>query len=343
MPESNPFSGLLVLLGALAFTLALLGTRALIVRAARLRLIDAPNARSSHDRPTPSAGGLAIVAASLPIGAWLFLRADPTDWPWLLAALGIALLGLWDDYRPLPKRVRLAGQFLACTALVGVLFGTVGLPDLPAWQWLPLAALCIVAGAWWINLFNFMDGIDGIATTQAVFMLVAGAAALATQPDAATSPSLAWMLVLAAACLGFLPSNWARARIFMGDVGSTYLAYTILALAALTVVAGWLSPAFWLILGALFVADSGVTLARRMITGQRWTEAHRSHAYQRLARRWGSHARVTGLAVAINAFWLAPLAWLALTYPDRAWGLLVAAYLPLLGGVYLLGAGLAED
>jgi Fuc2NAc and GlcNAc transferase len=329
---------MLLALCALALVVAWFGAGLLIRDAARLRLVEPPNARSSHARPTPSGGGLAIVAASLPSGAWLFLRADGGAWPMLLAALGIAAIGFWDDLRPLPKRLRLATQFLACLGLAGALATT---PDTPGALWL---APFLLVGVWWINLFNFMDGIDGIATTQALYMLVAaGAAIMATHPQAAHTPTFAWMLILAAACLGFLPRNWAPARIFMGDVGSTYLAYALLALAALTLHAGWLTPAFWLILGALFIADSGVTLLRRMLTGQRWTEAHRAHAYQRLARRWGSHAKTTGLTVGINVFWLSPLAWQALARPDAAALWMGLAYAPLLLGVLALGAGRPDD
>jgi len=200
--------------------------------------------------------------------------------------------------------------------------------------------LAFLGGVWMINLYNFMDGIDGLAAAQAIYMLgFACLAGVAFQGDAAFAQVGPWMLAVAGASAGFLWHNWAPARIFMGDIGSTFLAFTILALACLTLRAGWLSLPFWLILGALFISDATVTLLRRMTTGQAWLEAHRSHAYQRLSRRWGSHGRTSMLAIAINLAWLAPLAWLAMARPQWAPALVVLAYLPLVAATLVLKAG----
>jgi Fuc2NAc and GlcNAc transferase len=122
-------------------------------------------------------------------------------------------------------------------------------------------------------------------------------------------------------------------------VGSTYLAFMIFALALLSVREGWLTYPAWLVLGAVFVADASVTLARRVLAGERWFEAHRSHAYQRLSRRWGSHRRVTLLVIGINLLWLAPLALASLVWPGAAWICVVLAYGPLVTAVILFGAG----
>ena len=129
-----------------------------------------------------------------------------------------------------------------------------------------LMVIFALAGALWINLFNFMDGIDGLAASEAVFVL-AGAALVAFlfEPGVAGDPRLWWMLGLAAACLGFLLLNWPPARIFMGDAGSTYLGLMTAFFALTTGASYWLSVWQWLILGALFLADSLATLARRII------------------------------------------------------------------------------
>lgn len=305
-------------------------------RAERLHLIEYPNFRSSHEYPTPSGGGVGIVLASLGAGLWLCRDCSVEYWIILGLSGLIAAVGLWDDLHHLAKGIRFGVQTFVSAALVAA---TVAIPE-PSVLGIGLALFLVLAGVWWINLFNFMDGIDGIAGSQAIIMF--GTAALAGtwfHPEFAASPTWLWMLISGAATFGFLWHNWAPARIFMGDIGSTYLAFMILALASITIREGWLSYPFWLILGALFIGDTTLTLLRRMISGQPWLEAHRSHAYQRLARRLNSHARTTALSIAINQLWLAPLAWLSLARPD--WGpiLVAIAYAPILAGVIALDAG----
>jgi Fuc2NAc and GlcNAc transferase len=180
-------------------------------------------------------------------------------------------------------------------------------------------------------------------------MLLLGAALAAWfNTDAMTSP--VWMLILciAMATVGFLFLNWAPAKIFMGDVGSNWLAFTIFAVALITSQTGWLSYAAWLILAAVFVTDATVTLLTRMARGDRWYEAHRSHAYQRLSRRWQNdrskgHRSVTMLTTLINLLWLAPLAWACLKAPDLTIVWLATAYLPLILGAITVGAGKSDS
>lgn len=141
---------------------------------------------------------------------------------------------------------------------------------------------------------------------------------------------------------GFLLLNWPPAKIFMGDVGSTWLAFMIFALALLSVQAGWLSYATWLVLAAVFVTDATVTLLTRLLRGERWYEAHRNHAYQKFARRWGGHRPVSLRAVAVNMLWLAPLAGACTAWPQWAFGWALLAYAPLVVGAVALGAGRQE-
>ena len=178
---------------------------------------------------------------------------------------------------------------------------------------------------------------------QAVFMLLAGAVlAMWAVPEAVHSPVWMWMLCAAAATVGFLLLNWPPAKIFMGDVGSTWLAFMVFSLALLSVQAGWLSYAVWLVLAAVFVTDASVTLLTRMLRGERWYEAHRSHAYQKLARRWGGHRPVTLCAVGVNVLWLAPLAGACAAWPQWVFGWVLLAYLPLVVGAVALDAGRSE-
>lgn len=320
-------------------------------RADLLQLVQAPNERSSHEQPTPSSGGVGIVLATTAVGALFAWEHPYLLWGVLGLAVPIALVGLLDDLRHLSIRTRIAVQtavFAGLLILVGemppmVLFGDVALAGLV------LSGLLLVAAVWWINLFNFMDGIDGIAGSQAVIMLLIGAA-LAASANADVVASPVWILILciAMATGGFLVLNWAPAKIFMGDVGSNWLAFTIFAVALLSIQAGWLSYTAWLVLAAVFVTDATVTLLTRMARGDRWYEAHRSHAYQRLSRHWPNdrkkgHRSVTLLATLINTLWLAPLAWACLQAPHWALVWLAMAYLPLILGAIVLGAGKPDN
>ena len=314
-------------------------------RAEALGLVQAPNHRSSHNHPTPNGGGLGIVVAVNLAGIPLVLFSGWTlGWFLLGIAALLAAVGLRNDIQHLPARVRFGVQVAVCA---GLLFLLSDLPsisfrvgsefELGGWV---LSGLLLLAGVWWINLFNFMDGIDGIAGEQAVFMLL-GAAALGAWTNADVISSPVWMLMLcvAAATVGFLLLNWPPTKIFMGDAGSTWLGFMVFALALLSVQADWLSYATWLVFAAVFVTDATVTLLTRMLCGERWYEAHRNHAYQKLARRWGGHQPVTLRAVAVNMLWLAPLAGACTAWPQWAFGWALLAYAPLVVGAMVLGAG----
>jgi Fuc2NAc and GlcNAc transferase len=320
---------------ASAWCLSFITTLLTKLFATRVGLLDAPNERSSHSIPTANGGGIGFVLAGC------FAAAVMPDQRTelvvvLLLSLAIAGVGLRDDIRHVPVRIRFLTQFLATG---GALFA------LGVFQHShPLVALlALIAGVWWINLFNFMDGIDGIAGTQALFMLIAAAALSAWhRPSLVSSGEWMWMLAIAAAVIAFLQFNWPPATIFMGDVGSTWLAYVLFVIAMMSVRDGWLAIPTWLILGGLFIADSTTTLFRRMLRRTRWFEAHRSHAYQRLALRWISHRRVTLGAAAINVCWLAPLAYASLRWADLRWVITVVALLPLVAGALSLGAGRSD-
>ena len=332
-------SGLLicVIAGLAAFAVTWLVRR----HAQRLGLVQAPNERSSHTIPTPSGGGVGIVLGGAIATLYAALDAPVPALVTLAATLAIAAIGFWDDRRPLRASFRLMAQialsFLAIIGAVAVepLASAAGVPA-PL-----LLAVLVFAGVYWINLFNFMDGIDGIAASQAIFMLVAAVAlALATNAGLADDPRLWWLLGIAAAALGFLWLNWPPAKIFMGDAGSTYLGLVIALLALHSISWGWLSAWQWLILAAAFVTDASVTLARRLLRRERVFEAHRRHAYQALSRRWGSHRKVTVLFIAINVVWLLPLAYWAGT---AGWVAAAIAYAPLVVLALLVGAGAPED
>lgn len=308
-----------------AFAAALAGTWWTLRNAERLGLIQAPNARSSHGRPTPTGGGIGIALGSLVAGGYAAVLMPPPAVVIVAAALGLAAIGLWDDIRPVRWPVRLIAQTL--------LLGAVAVTLLPLWAALP----ALLAGVLFINIFNFMDGIDGLAGTEAAFILFGAAALLG--PDAGVP--FWWLVALGAASLGFLVFNFPPARIFMGDAGSTLLGLTIAALAM--ALRDGLGLWTWLILAALFVADALVTLTRRLVQGERLSEAHRRHAYQILARRFESHRVVTLGGLVINVAWLLPLAALARTMPGAAPWLTILAYAPLVAGAALAGAGKRQE
>lgn len=308
-------------------------------------LVHQPNNRSSHTKITPHGGGIGIVVSTTLFTLWLLWERD-VDYLAYWAAIGLALVvsvkGLVDDIRTLSASLRLVIQFSASAALLATLYtlpvnGLEPLDGVPLWL---SFGLVLFAGVWWLNLFNFMDGIDGIAAAQAIFMLGGAAGLIALQhPDVAQTTVWIWMVCLAAATGGFLVHNWAPAKIFMGDTGSMFLAFMILFLALLTISLKWMNYASWAILGAVFISDASVTLFKRMLAGQKLSEAHRSHAYQRLSRYWQSHTKATLLVTGINLLWLLPLAWLSIAYSQQSHFWLVLAYLPIIIGVWAMGAG----
>src|SRR5580658_1679084 len=322
--------------GIVPLAMAALAAAALLTQAMRrlgLRhgLVDIPNERSSHARPTPRGGGVAVVAASTACFAvlWIERRLDTPLWAALAGGLAVAFIGLLDDRKPLPAAVRLAAH--AGAALWAVVW-LGGLPPLQFGATLASSGglgylLAVLGIIWAINLFNFMDGIDGIAASEAIFIGLAGAALsllMGVSPGVALAAG-----VFAAACGGFLLWNWPPARIFLGDVGSGYLGYVIVVLA---VAATHDNPAalwVWLILGGAFFADATATLLRRLLRGERVYEAHRSHAYQSLARRWGGHAPVTWTVLIVNVVWLRPCAVFASRRPVYAVATVAFAFAPL--------------
>lgn len=310
---------------------SLLLTGALRRYALARSLMDVPNARSSHSVPTPRGGGVAIVLsflAALPLLAVVGVLPWPVLWALMGAGAWVAVVGFLDDHGHIAARWRLLAHFIGAAWALGWLGG---LPSLAVfgfdlelgWLGYVLAAFYLV---WLLNLYNFMDGIDGIASVEAISVCLGGALlyALLGEPAAIGAP-----LLLAVAVAGFLFWNFPPARIFMGDAGSGFLG---IALGVLSLQAAWIAPQLlwsWLILLGVFTVDATWTLFRRLLLGDKVYEAHRSHAYQYASRRFGNHLPVTLAVLGINLLWLLPIAlWVGLGGLDGLLGLLVA-YLPL--------------
>jgi Fuc2NAc and GlcNAc transferase len=307
-------------------------------------LMDIPNARSSHSIPTPRGGGVAIVLAfTLALLMLLFAGLMTPSGFLAIAGAGavIAVIGFMDDHGHIAARWRLLGHFAAS---IWLLFWLGGLPvvelfghtfDL-GWFGHVLAAFYLV---WLLNLYNFMDGIDGIASVEAICVCL-GACLLYWMGGAA---DLIWApLLLAVAVAGFLFWNFPPARIFMGDAGSSFLG---IVLGGFSLQAAWFSPELlwgWLILLGVFIVDATFTLFRRLLRGDKVYEAHRSHAYQFASRRFGSHLTVTAAVGAINLLWLLPIALGVTQFGLNSGFGLILAYAPLVALAIKFHAGELE-
>jgi len=326
---------------AICFAASAVLTRYLIWHAKQHQLLDIPNERSSHSTPTPTGGGMAIVVTFICVlltAAWVFNLAAGEVYTLAFTGAVLAVVGYIDDHRHISAQWRLLIHFFVALVLL------LSLNQLPAlsvfgWQWQSgwlLSGVCLITLVWLLNLFNFMDGIDGIASVEAIASL-GGAALIVLVAGGVYWPAI--LLALAGCVLGFQVFNWPPAKIFMGDAGSGFLGFMLGALALITSATGFISLWAWLILLAVFIADSTLTLVRRAKRGEKVHQAHRSHAYQILSRKWGSHLPVTLLVLLVDLAWLLPLAWAASVWPSAGLLLCLLAYGPLLWIMYKTGAG----
>lgn len=307
-------------------------------------LIDIPNDRSSHTIPTPRGGGVAIVVTFLAALCLLFAGGGILA-GLFFSAMGagalVAIIGFMDDHGHVAARWRLLAHFAAAAWAV---YWLGGLPPVHVfgqvldlgWAGSLVATFYLV---WMLNLYNFMDGIDGIAGVEAVTVCLGACLLHLLSADAPLPRST---LLLAAAVGGFLVWNFPTARIFMGDAGSGFLGL-ILGIFALE--ASWVSFELfwgWLILMGVFMVDATFTLLFRLLRGEKVYEAHRSHAYQFASRQYGQHWPVTVAVGLINLLWLLPIA--VCVSQSRLDGLtgLIIAYIPLVFLAFKYQAGRAE-
>jgi Fuc2NAc and GlcNAc transferase len=318
-------------------------TRQLVVNSHRFSKMDIPNERSSHLTPTPRGGGIAFVATSL-VGFLLLLlnsELDPADLLALCCACAIvAIAGHLDDRQQISgAMVRLIFHALgAIILIVGIGFPSqISLFDQTVNTGVIGSILGVLYLVWLLNLFNFMDGTDGIAASEAIFVCVAGAILnfhVISDINFSTAA-----IVLTASTFGFILYNWSPAKIFMGDVGSGYLGIAIGGLSLMAAKQQHDLLWVWIILLAVFVSDATITLIRRLLRKQKPHVAHRSHAYQHLAIRFNSHATVSLLVLVINVVWLLPIAFFVANKQLAGTTGVVVAYVPLLVAALALNAG----
>ncbi|HEY3589779.1 MAG TPA: glycosyltransferase family 4 protein [Buttiauxella sp.] len=318
------------------------------IYALKNNVIDVPNQRSSHSVPTPRGGGGAIVVAFL-IGMIVLNILGVVTFAQMLslfiAGFVIAVVGFLDDHGHIAARWRLLMHFLAAAA--GLFFlGQFPAIDIFGYQFSAGFAGMIfglVYLAWMLNLYNFMDGINGLASMEAIFFALASCVVMVFAiPNAIETSQVAILSLLGCAALGFIFWNFPKAKIFMGDAGSGFLGITIgLIVLHVSLLDSKLFLAEVCLLG-VFIVDATTTLLRRLIAGKKVYEAHASHTYQILARKYGSHKPVTMGAFIINIVWLFPIA--LLISSGRITGVVgvVIAWIPLLIVAYRSGAGVKD-
>lgn len=314
--------------------------------AVKSNLMDIPNARSSHVVPTPRGGGISIVVTfllgSLPLWQTGLIAAKSF---WVVMSCGglVSFIGLVDDHQHLSAKFRFC---VHAGAAAGTFFFLKELPSLPwitcdiylGWPGYFLAAIALIG---LLNLYNFMDGIDGIAAVETIS--VTGGAALILWLNHGNSGYVYWLVVLASATVGFLFWNWPPAKIFMGDVCSGFLGFVLGVFAIITSEPDIINIWSWLILLGVFFVDATVTLLRRIIRKERFYQAHRSHAYQILSRRFESHRKVSLGVLFVNVFWLIPLAFVSSRHPSYSFLCVLIAFFPLSVLAIKVGAGITND
>ena len=302
-----------------AFAGALLLTRLAIHIAHALDVIDHPNHRSSHQHPTPRLGGVAIaLAASATLLLWgVFGLPGSRQLTAILAGCAaLGTIGVIDDFRSARASLRLAVQALVVGGIVLFYFPLATTP----WLWV---AVALLAAIWFVNLFNFMDGLDGFASSEAIFVLgFTGVVGLRAGDPLIAGTSL----ITAAAVGGFLPWNWSPAKTFLGDGGSYWVGAFLMATLVAGLARGVLPLSVVLILPAPFVADATICILRRTIRRERIWVGHRLHAYQRAADRLGGARPVVLGVIMLNLAVVLPCAVLALAAPALQWVVVGSAY-----------------
>jgi Fuc2NAc and GlcNAc transferase len=275
------------------FIVSIVFTYSIKVYALKKSVMDIPNERSSHAVPTPRGGGAAIIMVFY-IGLFYFRESvDVQLFYALLCGLPIALIGLLDDIFTLSSKIRFLIQSISTIMALYFLGGVASIDfvlfELQGW-WLNMIAFFAIV--WLTNLYNFLDGIDGYAGSEAVTVGL-GVFLLLHNPLG---------LVIVAAALGFLIFNWHQASIFMGDIGSTTLGFIFAVFVFADTGEG--SIYVWLVLLSLFWFDATLTLIRRYFNGERISQAHKKHAYQRLVQSGWAHDKVVWTALLYNLLFL---------------------------------------
>ena len=306
-------------------------------------IISNPNYRTLHESPIPRGGGVVF--------SILFILAIFLIWPYLKLSdnlfliLGVGgsvatLFGFIDDIMDIRARIKLTIQLL----LSGWTVYLLNLDSLLLMNWIPIPitiTICLFFMVWMMNAYNFMDGVDGMAASGAIFSSLTLALVLFLTDNSVELIPI--FILIAATVSGFLIFNWPPATIFMGDAGSVFLGYIFGSLLIFTILNGYLSIWNWLIVFGYFFADSTVTQIVRVILIKKWYLAHQSHAYQNLARITGSHLKVTSRVTLYNIIWILPIAIWSALQPEMEILAAILAVTPALVVAYKYGPVLSSS
>lgn len=334
----NPLPGegkLLVvsIVGSVAFLLSLVLTKLLINSADAIGMVDSPNQRSSHSKPTPKGGGLAFFLVFIVLSLGIYIlnpEYKPIVFPLLFGAPVVVLLGWLDDRYTLSAKLRLGVHFLVATFIFALvtqwfqfeLFASF----LPEIFWIN-AVFCILFISWFINLYNFMDGADGLAASTAI----AASVLMAVIAYFHDSPEISLIYCLIAYTVsGFLCFNWFPAKIFMGDTGSYFLGFVFAALALVCKVHANISFYSHIIIFGFFITDATYTLFMRALGGHNVFHAHKQFGFHKLMAKGWTDRKVSAFYTMVIVLWLFPLANLASIYDDYGVAIVAISYLPLL-------------
>jgi Fuc2NAc and GlcNAc transferase len=270
-------------------------------------LIDIPNSRSSHQKPTPSGGGIALASIIL-LANFNAYKLCPE---FFIGGIIISVVGLMDDIKSLPVLPRLLTQFFVVILII------IFLPAYNPVKGIPIIIVKVVlvfSGVWFINLYNFMDGIDGLAGGYAnaasvgfLFCISKITSLNVEEWNVEIYKQLIYITI------PFLIYNWSPAKIFLGDIGSTFLGFTFFSLGARGLIYGNHLMYAFIIIMSFFWIDATITLARRFFLGQKVFTAHKEHAFQKAAAKFG-HWRVSCFIILVTLFWLNPMANLTIQY-----------------------------
>ena len=313
--------------------------------ALKKNIIDNPNERSSHNVPTPRGGGVAVVVSYI-VGVILLIYLDQLSQhiglTLIVAGFLIALLGFLDDHGHINSMLRLAIHFMVAT---GVVVSLGGFSEVKIFNNFSLGfsanIIAVLFLVWLLNLYNFMDGINGIASVEAITTMMS-MVVIYFIFNLQLNVEILWLLT--ACVFGFLLWNFPKAKIFMGDACSGFLGLTLGILALIALKENIALFCAWIICLGVFIVDATFTLVRRVLNGYKMYDAHRSHAYQIMSRKFGNHTPVTIAVALVNILWLFPVAyWTVNTesnYPEFS---VLVAYFPLILIAIYSKAGVSND
>lgn len=281
----------------------------------RLDIKSHPGPRQSHAQSTPTGGGLGMMSA-LAVILWVLFALGEIGARWVFAVVPsfmlLSLLGWFDDRRPLSVLLRLTVQLLVSLVLIG------SLKDWNGIHGFSQVVMGAVALTGVMNMYNFMDGSHGMAGLEGLF--IAGVIAIAAL-SAEQLPLAYVALAVAACCIGFLPWNIPRPRVFMGDAGSVPLGLVLAWLLVLAMEQATLSLPMVILVFSVFLIDSGLTLSARVIRGERWYTPHNLHVYQKLIKSGWTHGQVACVYQLTNIFLVLPSLLLAKVFPNFSWAI----------------------